>query len=96
MEDQSLNVKNQRKLKTYSMESEMMNLVSLLAIPAAAGAAYGGVKAGLNGTRQSLAQIERTVERIGQKVDTHGERITAVETQAANLKERVASNTTKT
>ena len=91
MEDQSLNVKNQRKLKTYSMESEMMNLVSLLAIPAAAGAAYGGVKAGLNGTRQSLAQIERTVNRIGSKVDTHGERLASIEAETANLKERISS-----
>ena len=69
-----------------------MNLVSLLAIPAAAGAAYGGVKAGLNGAKQSLAQIERTVNRIGEKVDTHGERLAAVETEAVNLNERVASN----
>ena len=91
MEDQFLNVKNQRKLKTYSMESEMMNLVSLLAIPAAAGAAYGGVKAGLNGTRQSLAQIERTVNRIGTKVDTHGERLASIEAETANLKERISA-----
>ena len=91
MEGQSLNVKNQRKLKTYSMESEMMNLVSLLAIPAAAGAAYGGVKAGLNGTRQSLAQIERTVIRIGTKVDTHGERLASIEAETANLKERISA-----
>ena len=91
MEGQSLNVKSQRKLKTYSMESEMMNLVSLLAIPAAAGAAYGGVKAGLNGTRQSLAQIERTVNRIGTKVDTHGERLASIEAETANLKERISA-----
>jgi len=71
------------------MEAEMMNLISLLAIPAAAGAAYGGVKAGLNGAKQSLAQIERTVNRIGEKVDTHGERLAAVETQTENLKERI-------
>jgi len=69
----------------------MMNLVSLLAIPAAAGAAYGGVKAGLNGTRQSLAQIERTVNRIGSKVDTHGERLASIEAETANLKERISS-----
>ena len=70
----------------------MTTLISLLAIPAAAGAAYGGVKAGLNGAKRSLAQIERTVNRIGEKVDTHGERLAAVETEAENLKERVASN----
>ena len=69
----------------------MMNLVSLLAIPAAAGAAYGGVKAGLNGTRQSLAQIERTVNRIGSKVDTHGERLASIEAETANLKERIST-----
>ena len=69
----------------------MMNLVSLLAIPAAAGAAYGGVKAGLNGTRQSLAQIERTVNRIGTQVDTHGERLASIEAETANLKERISA-----
>ena len=69
----------------------MINLVSLLAIPAAAGAAYGGVKAGLNGTRQSLAQIERTVNRIGTKVDTHGERLASIEAETANLKERISA-----
>ena len=71
----------------------MATLLSLLAVPAAAGAAYGGVKAGLNGAKQSLAQIERIVNRLDEKVDTHGERLASVETQTANLKERVASVT---
>ena len=53
----------------------MATLLSLLAIPAAAGAAYGGVKAGLNGAKESLAQIERIVNRLDEKVDTHGERL---------------------
>jgi len=66
----------------------MMNLVSLLAIPAAAGAAYGGVKAGLNGTRETLAQMERIVSRLDEKVDTHGERISRTEVEIANLKSR--------
>ena len=69
----------------------MATLLSLLAIPAAAGAAYGGVKAGLNGTRQSLAQIERIINRLDEKVDTHGERLASVEAETANLKERVTS-----
>ena len=69
----------------------MATFLSLLAIPAAAGAAYGGVKAGLNGTRQSLAQIERIINRLDEKVDTHGERLASVEAETANLKERVAS-----
>jgi len=69
----------------------MATFLSLLAIPAAAGAAYGGVKAGLNGTRQSLAQIERIITRLDEKVDIHGERLASVEAETANLKERVAS-----
>jgi len=71
----------------------MATLLSLLAVPAAAGAAYGGVKAGLNGAKRSLAQIERIVNRLDEKVDTHGERLASVETQTANLKERIASVT---
>ena len=71
----------------------MATLLSLLAVPAAAGAAYGGVKAGLNGAKQSLAQIERIVNRLDEKVDTHGERLASVETQTTNLKERIASFT---
>ena len=74
-----------------SMELEMATLLSLLAIPADAGAAYGGVKAGLNGAKESLAQIERIVNRLDEKVDTHGERLASVEAETANLKERVAS-----
>ena len=69
----------------------MATFLSLLAIPAAAGAAWGGVKAGLNGTRESLAQIERIINRLDEKVDTHGERLASVEAETANLKERVAS-----
>ena len=69
----------------------MATLLSLLAVPAAAGAAYGGVKAGLNGAKQSLAQIERIVNRLDEKVDTHGERLASVEAETANLKERVAN-----
>ena len=73
------------------MELDVATLLSLLAVPAAAGAAYGGVKAGLNGAKQSLAQIERIVNRLDEKVDTHGERLASVEAETANLKERVAS-----
>jgi len=66
----------------------MGELLSLLAIPAAAGAAWAGVKSGLNGARQSIVQIERIVNRLDNKVDTHGERITALEVETSNLKER--------
>ncbi len=66
-----------------TMELEMATLLSLLAVPAAAGAAYGGVKAGLNGVKESLAQIERIVNRLDEKVDTHGERLASVEAETA-------------
>ena len=74
-----------------TMEVDVATVLSLLAVPAAAGAAYGGVKAGLNGAKQSLAQIERIVNRLDEKVDTHGERLASVEAETANLKERVAN-----
>ena len=66
----------------------MGELLSLLAIPAAAGAAWAGVKSGLNGARQSIAQIELIVNRLDEKVDNHGERIAALEVETINIKER--------
>ena len=66
----------------------MGEFLSLLAIPAAAGAAWAGVKAGLNGAKHSIAQMERIVSRLDEKVDSHGERIAALEVETSNLKER--------
>ena len=66
----------------------MGEILSLLAIPAAAGAAWAGGKSGLNGARQAIMQIEKIVNRLDDKVDTHGERITRLETETINLKER--------
>lgn len=60
----------------------------LLAVCAAGGAAWAGVKSGLSSAMQSIAQIERIVNRLDEKVDTHGERITALEVETINLKER--------
>ena len=77
------------------MEVEITTLISLLAAPLAAGAAYGGVKVGLNGVRQSITQIERIVNRLDQKVDSHGERLASVETETANLKERITDAGTR-
>ena len=71
------------------MEADIATLISLLAAPLAAGAAYGGVKVGMNGMRQSMIQIEKIVNRLDNKVDSHGERLAAVETETENLKERV-------
>ena len=70
------------------MGVELTALLSLLAIPAAAGAAYGGVRAGLNGCRRSLESIERIVSRLDDRVDTHGERITVLEVETTHLKSK--------
>ena len=53
----------------------------------APGASYRGVRAGLNGARQSIVQIEKIVTRLDEKVDDHGERITVLEVETRNLKE---------
>tara|TARA_R100000306_G_scaffold53691_1_gene50551 strand:+ start:1084 stop:1314 length:231 start_codon:yes stop_codon:yes gene_type:complete len=71
------------------MEADIISLISLLAAPLAAGAAYGGVRVGMNGMKQSMVQIERIVNRLDEKVDSHGERLAAVETETENLKERI-------
>ena len=71
------------------MEADIISLISLLAAPLAAGAAYGGVRVGMNGMKQSMVQIERSVNRLDEKVDSHGERLAAVETETENLKERI-------
>jgi len=73
------------------MEADITTLISLLAAPLAAGAAYGGVKVGMNGMRQSIIQIEKIVNRLDNKVDLHGERLASVETETENLKERVTN-----
>ena len=67
----------------------MAEVLSLLAIPAAAGAAWAGVKSGLNGARESITQIERIVNRLDEKVDQHGERISRIEVETENLKSRI-------
>ena len=73
------------------MEADITILISLLAAPRAAGAAYGGVKVGMNGMKQSIIQIEKVVNRLDDKVDSHGERLAAVETETENLKERITN-----
>jgi hypothetical protein len=70
------------------MESDTLTLLSLLAIPGAAGAAYGGVRAGLNGCRQSLDAIERIVSRLDEKVDDQGDRLTVLEVETHHLKNK--------
>ena len=69
------------------MEVDITTLISLLAAPLAAGAAYGGVKVGMNGMRRSIMQIESIVRRLDDKVDSHGERIATLEAETSNLKD---------
>jgi hypothetical protein len=71
------------------MEVDITILISLLAAPLAAGAAYGGVKVGLNGMKQSIINIEKLCSRLDDKVDKHGERLASVETETENLKSRI-------
>ena len=71
------------------MGTDITTLISLLAAPLAAGAAYGGVRVGMNGMKQSMIQIEKIVTRLDNKVNSHGERLAAVETETENLKERI-------
>ena len=70
------------------MGVELTALLSLLAIPAAAGAAYGGVRAGLNGCRRNLESIERIVSRLDDRVDTHAERLATLEAETTHLKRK--------
>jgi len=76
--------------------STLTTLLAFLAAPLAAGAAYGasmsGVKSGLNGARESIQSIERICNRLDEKVGKHGERITALEVETINLKERAADD----
>jgi hypothetical protein len=41
--------------------------------------------------KQSISQIEKVVNRLDNKVDLHGERLAAVETETENLKERFSN-----
>lgn len=70
------------------MDSDAITLLSLLAIPGAAGAAYGGVKAGLNGCRKSLDAMERIVTRLDERLDDQGQRIIVLEVETTHLKDK--------
>lgn len=43
------------------------------------GVAYGGVKAAMNGIKESQARIEAKLDKVTEKVDYHGNRLTALE-----------------
>ena len=66
----------------------MSEVLPWIAIVLPAAAAWGGVRVGLNGARQSIIQMESVVNRLDEKVDSHGERIAALEVETSNIKER--------
>jgi|TARA_R110000824_G_scaffold313727_1_gene500512 hypothetical protein len=66
----------------------MNEVLPWIAIVLPAAAAWGGVRVGLNGARQSIIQMESVVTRLDEKVDSHGERIAALEVETSNIKER--------
>ena len=66
----------------------MGEVLPWIAIVLPAAAAWGGVRVGLNGARQSIIQMESVVNRLDEKVDSHGERIAALEVETSNIKER--------
>ena len=68
------------------MDPEMTALVGLLSGPLvlilAAGAAYGGVRVGLNGLRDTARELERLCQKLDDRLDLHSERITKLEVRA--------------
>ena len=66
----------------------MSEVLPWIAIVLPVAAAWGGVRVGLNGARQSIIQMESVVTRLDEKVDSHGERIAALEVETSNIKER--------
>jgi hypothetical protein len=52
----------------------------LLTVVFSAGAAYGGVKAGLNGTKAAVARIESKVDSLSEDNQEIRERVVRVET----------------
>lgn len=67
------------------MDPELTALVGLLFGPLvpilAAGAAYGGVRVGLNGLRATAKDLERLCQKLDDRLDLHSERITKLEVQ---------------
>jgi hypothetical protein len=66
----------------------MGEVLPWIAILLPGAAAWGGVKVGLNGARRSIIKMESVVNRLDEKVDSHSERIAALEVETTNLKER--------
>lgn len=47
------------------------------------GAAWAGIRVGLNGTRESVVRIESKVDKVVDRVTEHGTRIAVLESKEA-------------
>lgn len=61
------------------MDAESLWMV-LAAILGPSGAAYMGVKVGLNGLKKEVAEIKEWLSMLDQRSQTHGERLASLET----------------
>ena len=66
----------------------MGEVLPWIAIVLPAAAAWGGVRVGLLGATRSIVRMESVINRLDEKVGTHGERLAALEVETTNLKER--------
>jgi hypothetical protein len=54
-----------------------------------AAAAWGGVKQGMNGQAEAIERLSSVLDRVGQKVDVHAERIAVMEADRHYIKEKL-------
>lgn len=66
-------------------------LVRFLPALVAGGVAWGAVKQGLNGTQETIKHLSSVLDRVGQKVDLHGEKLAALEADKQHLKDMLRS-----
>ena len=66
-------------------------LVRFLPAFVAGGVACGAVKQGLNGTQETIKHLSGVLDRVGQKVDLHGEKLAALEADKQHLKDMLRS-----
>lgn len=67
----------------------MEDFAWLLPAIVTAAAAWGGVRQGMNGQRETIERLGTVLDRVGTKVDAHAERIAAIEADKDNLKELI-------
>ena len=62
------------------------DIFNILIPVATIAAAYGGVKSGLNGTKENIRELTQGIRAQSEKIDNHSERITAVEVETRHIK----------